>query len=125
MKILVSISLIMIYLIGTLQTSMILIDFYWNRDDYTKRYCEFLDQGITQCGASCYLDDLLKTKESKESEAKFVAPRNLKVLEYTLNDELTIKRSFFFTSGSNGYHVNNYRFDHCYPIFHPPKTSQL
>ena len=93
-----------------------------NRDIYTQKYCQFLDEGITQCRASCYLDDLLKENQSDEPVAKIGSSSQQKMSEL-ISQEIVIffnetkldKHQSFFDS-------DPYQFDFLQFIFHPPKV---
>ena len=122
MKYLFSISFILIYLLGSLQSSWVLIDFYWNREDYTQKYCQFLDVGITQCRASCYLDDLLEEKNKEPAKAHVNPHQKVKVTEIINDDRI----SFYSYAGDQNliyaYPSGQYHFEFYDPIFHPPKV---
>ena len=121
MKYVFSISLLLIYLVGSIQSSWVLIDFYWNRDDYTQKYCLYLDEGITQCRASCYLENLLKDQHKDKSEAKLISSQQYKMTELISYEKIDFsnlnkleKHRFFYDSGP-------YQFDFHHFVFHPPK----
>jgi hypothetical protein len=84
-KNLLSIFFVGVYLLGSMQTYRVLIDFYWNRDDYTQNYCVNLDAGITQCRASCYLDKLLEEEKENEGSTQIALTKKLKSVEYPQN----------------------------------------
>lgn len=122
MKYLISISLLTIYLFGTLQSSWVLIDFYWNRDDYTQKYCLFLDEGITQCGASCYLDKLLAEKEKEGSDAQIISNQKIKIVELSSSNEQDFSFLSTIQIQQQAYLAGQYHFDFHQLIFHPPKV---
>ena len=122
MKYLCSISLILIYLIGTFQSSWILVDFYWNRDDYTQKYCQFLDEGVTQCRASCYLDDLLEQQQNKTSSEKITASQEIKISQIANDNFTTLNDVFDFRKKASGDIPERYHFDYLPFIFRPPQT---
>jgi hypothetical protein len=121
-KYLISISLILIYLAGTLQSTWVLVDFYWNRDDYTQKHCQFIDLGITQCRASCYLDNLLKEKEDKDSDAKIISNQKVKLVEITDGEKINIDQLYSSKAVRSGFIAHQYRYDFLPFIFHPPKA---
>jgi hypothetical protein len=81
-KILLSIFFVGIYLVGSMQTTWVLTDFYWNRDDYTQKYCINLDAGITQCRASCYLERALNEADKNGSNAELVKTEKIRITEF-------------------------------------------
>lgn len=121
-KYLVSISLLLIYLTGSFQASWVLVDFYWNRDDYTQKYCQFLDEGMTQCRASCYLQDLLEEQQNNTSDAKIVSTQKVKIIESTTKEEIAVSRSLSGLFQHKKYLPSRYHFDFYPIIFHPPKV---
>jgi len=121
MKYLVSISLILIYLLGSFQSSWVLLDFYWYRDDYTQKYCQFLDEGITQCRASCYLHNLLEEQQNEDAEDKIVSTQKIKIIELIKENEFLIANSSPGFTPLSGYCASQYHFDFNAIIFHPPK----
>ncbi|NJN24854.1 MAG: hypothetical protein HC819_02130 [Cyclobacteriaceae bacterium] len=68
MKQIFSISLLFVFLTGSIRPAWVFIDFHANRDDYTSQYCIMLDQGITQCRASCYLTNQLKVGQEENAQ---------------------------------------------------------
>ncbi len=121
MKYLFSISFIIIYLVGVLQPSWILIDFYRNRDDYTQKYCINLDKGITQCRASCYLENLLEDQQNEKSDAKFISSQPYKMIEL-IGREKTDFSIFSDNEKYRSHYISDqYQFDFFHFIFHPPK----
>ena len=122
MKYLFSISFILIYLLGSLQSSWVLIDFYWNREDYTQKYCQFIDEGITQCRASCYLNNLLEEKQNETAKAKIVSSQKVKIVEIVIDEEYTISDLSTGLQSPIGYCPSQYHFDFHALIFHPPKV---
>ena len=121
MKYVVSISLLFFYLAGTFHSSWTLVEFYWNRDDYTQKFCQLLDQGITQCRASCYLEDLLDDK-SDTSGNKILSNHKIKITELTnFCDSYAIRVPFSMT-GLIEHNPSWYAPDYYPVIFHPPKA---
>ena len=74
------------------------MDFYWNQNDYTEKYCQVLDKGITQCRASCYLDNLLEKKHKEPSEALINSQQKVKVVEITTE---YMKNKYYFPDNFN------------------------
>ena len=109
-------------MLGTFYSSWILVDFYWNRDDYTQKYCQLLDQGITQCRASCYLNDLLEEKHDETSNSKIASTHKVKIIEIGSDEELAISYSLSGLSPQMEYCPSQYHFDFYSVIFHPPKA---
>ncbi|MCG8309965.1 MAG: hypothetical protein MI975_21395 [Cytophagales bacterium] len=122
MKHIFSISLILIYLVGTFQSSWVLVDFYWNREDYTQKYCQFLDEGITQCRASCYLDNLLEEQHNKTSSEKITASREIKISQIANDNLATLNDVFGFQKRASCDIPERYHFDYLPFIFRPPQT---
>jgi hypothetical protein len=121
-KNLLSIFFVGVYLLGSMQTYRVLIDFYWNRDDYTQNYCVNLDAGITQCRASCYLDKLLEEEKENEGSTQIALTKKLKSVEYPQNwnnveSEIEVPQHMHAAFNRNFYH-----FDFSDIIFHPPKS---
>jgi peptide methionine sulfoxide reductase MsrA len=108
--------------IGSFQSSWVLIDFYWNRDDYTQRYCQFLDQGITQCRASCYLENQLETQQQDHSDAKIVSSQKVNVVELSSSEEYEFEDILKIEIQLKGYLSCQNHFDFHLFIFHPPKA---
>jgi len=107
---------------GLFQSSWILVDFYWNRDDYTQRYCQFLDEGITQCRASCYLDDLLEQRQNETSDTNILSTQKVKIIEFANADEINIHILSNIHDRLNGHKSDQYHYDYHQFIFHPPKA---
>jgi hypothetical protein len=99
-----------------------LIDFYLNRDDYTQKYCLYIDEGITQCHASCYLETLLENQQQEESEAKLVASRQYKMTELINYENIDLSHLDKFEEQRSFYNSGQYQFDFSNYIFHPPKV---
>ncbi len=121
MKQLLSIALLLTYLAGLIQPNLTLIDFYLHRDDYTQRFCVNLDEGITICRASCYLDKLIAEAQKAEN------PNKLVVVEKGKSPELICQNSIEkpilqveSTSRELTRKLQSQGGIHC--VFHPPKT---
>ena len=122
MKYLFSISFLFIYLLGTFQPSWILVDFYWNRDDYTQKYCLSLDEGITQCRASCYFENLLKNHQKDSPESTFISSLQYKMTELIRQENTDVIYNIKQEKHQSFYNSGQYQFDFCQLIFHPPKV---
>jgi hypothetical protein len=117
-----SIFFIGIYLLGSMQTSWVLVDFYWNRDDYIQNYCVNLDAGITQCRASCYLDKLLEEEKGNSKNAQIALLKKLKSTEFSQN-WIEVEREVEISQNRyTSFYLNFYHFDFTDIIFHPPKS---
>ncbi len=122
MKYFVSISLLVIYLAGTIQPSWFLIDFYMNREEMTRKFCVNLDKGITMCRASCYLENV-KKERTKESDKKIVIPEKIKTVEViTQNQKQNLIPEAAITVVPLCY-VRHYTFTYLASVFHPPKIT--
>ncbi len=121
MKYLFSISFIFIYLLGVLQPSWILIDFYWNRDDYTQKFCINIDEGITKCRASCYLDNLIEDQQHEKSEAKFISIQQSKMTELISWEIIDFSNFLYLEKHRSKYVSNQHHIDFFNFIFRPPK----
>ena len=117
-----SIFSLIIYLIGSVQSSWVLVDFYWHRDDYTQQYCHFIDQGITQCRASCYLDDLMDDQQNETSGTKIILIQKIQVVEIASEEYIDTTAHYLFYKQANRYIADYYQFDFHQLIFHPPKA---
>jgi hypothetical protein len=93
-----------------------------NRDDYTQKYCLYIDEGITQCHASCYLETLLENQQQEESEAKLVASRKYKMTELISYENFDFSYLDKFEKQPSFYNSTQYQFDFSNYIFHPPKV---
>ena len=122
MKYVISISLLTFYLVGSLQSSWVLIDFYMHRDDYTQKYCRFLDEGITQCRASCYLNDLLEEQQKDAHNSAIVTAQQPKTLELFEQNPFSTAISFSIQKQKIYCKPGNYQFDFQNLVFHPPKV---
>jgi hypothetical protein len=121
-KSILSVLFLSIYLVGFLQPSWTLIDFYWNRDDFTQKYCVNLDKGITQCRASCYLEKLLE-EDKKNDYGVFVSMvKNLKTTEYNNQQRIAVKPNDMHVSEQTAIYPAFYSFDFTRTVFHPPKS---
>jgi hypothetical protein len=117
-----SIVFLSIYLGGSLQPSWTLIDFYWNRDDFTQKYCVNLDMGITQCRASCYLEKLME-EDRKNDYGVFVSMvKKFKTTEFNNQQLITIKPNERHGIGETTADPAFYFFDLAKAVFHPPKS---
>ena len=121
MKYLFSISFLFIYLVGTFHSSWTLIDFYWHRDDYTQKYCRFLDEGITRCRASCYLEYRLKEEQQNTNEAKISSEEPYKITELSNRDIPNLNLLKKTIRHSVTYVADYYRLELPHFVFHPPK----
>jgi hypothetical protein len=116
-----SIALLLTYLSGLIQPNLTLIDFYLHRDDYTQRFCERLDEGITTCRASCYLDKLIAEAQKTQN------PNKLVVVEKGKSPEL-ISQIFIdkqvpqveITTSETAKELQSQGGVPC--VFHPPKS---
>jgi hypothetical protein len=121
-KNILSILFLTIYLAGSLQPSWTLIDFYWNRDDFTQKYCINLDKGITQCRASCYLEKLLE-EERKNDYGVFVSMvKKLKTTEFDDQQQIAIKPNDRNAPEQTATDPAFSHFDFTKAVFHPPKS---
>lgn len=111
-----------IYLSGSFQSSWTLIDFYWKRDYYTQNYCVNLDAEITQCRASCYLEKKLTSENEDSSNPEIALVKNSKFVELPVQELLDQSIIKMDTSDLLNYHLDNYKFEFSYKIFHPPKS---
>ncbi|MCK5105388.1 MAG: hypothetical protein KAR17_21340 [Cyclobacteriaceae bacterium] len=98
-----------------------MIDFYWNRDDYTQKYCLYLDEGITQCRASCYLENLLKDQHKDKSEAKLISSQQYKMTELISYEKIDFSNLNKLEKHRSFYDSGPYQFDFLHFVFHPPK----
>ncbi len=122
MKYVFSISFLLIYLAGSLQPSWILIDFYWNQDDYTQKYCLYIDEGISQCRASCYLEKMLEGHQKDESEAKLISDQQYKMLEFLSYEKMDFLSINTVKNLQPSYIIDPYQYDFPHFVFHPPKV---
>ena len=122
MKYVFSISLLLIYLVGSIQSSWVIIDFYWNRDDYTQRYCRYLDEGITQCRASCYLENLIENQQENQLDANIITSRKIKIAEFIICSKIEFTTHFNIHKHHSNYIFDQYHFEYLQFIFHPPKV---
>jgi hypothetical protein len=120
-KILLSIFFVGIYLVGSMQTTWVLTDFYWNRDDYTQKYCINLDAGITQCRASCYLERALNEADKNGSNAELVKTEKIRITEFKVDQLLNFEHGEFLERLHFSLYGNTYKFEFAEFIFHPPK----
>jgi len=111
-----------IYLMSSMQSSWVLIDFYLKRDYYTQKHCINLDAGITQCRAICYLEKKLESKRQAEADAQIVIVKNYKYIELPFKELLVSFINISKESPKNGYYRNSYHFQFNHLIFHPPKS---
>ena len=122
MKYIFSIAFIFIYLAGSLQSSWVLIDFYMNRDDYTQKYCLYLDGEITQCRASCYLEKLQEKQQKGKTDSTIISSQQHKIIELISQEKISFKSFFKLVIISVFYDTGQYQFDFQKLIFHPPKV---
>ena len=122
MKNFLSILFLGIYLAGSLQPSLTLIDFYMNRDDFTQKFCVNLDKGITQCRASCYLTKLLDEEQNNNGNDYLSMVEKIKTTEYSNHQRPTIKPDDEPASDKVTISPASYRSDFSMAIFHPPKA---
>ena len=122
MKYLFSISFLIIYLIGVIQPSWILIDFYTHRDEYTLKYCRFLDEGITQCRASCYLQSQLDSQQKENTESKFIASQQQKKHELNKQEKTSLYDDFDTVEKTTFFYSTWHQYNVIHIIFHPPKV---
>lgn len=120
MKYLISISLLIVYLAGSIRSSWTLIDFYIHRDDLTMKYCRFLDQGITQCRASCYLESLLAEEEKTNPSTKILPTQITKTIEITYSEVMDLVHVDSNRKTYNERCVVLHADEHFSPVFRPP-----
>ncbi len=123
MKYLISISLLLIYLGGAFHTSWTIVDFYWNRDYYTQNYCINLDAGITQCRASCYLQNLLEEKQQTDTEYHLKMVKKIETSELTNNSGGFLHYDEPSEKSNSIIYYHTYHFDYTDGVFHPPKAE--
>jgi len=109
-------------MIGIVQTSMVLVDFYWNRDDYTQKYCTALDQGITQCKASCYLYEMLEDSQDEASIAQISHVEKINLAQLTFDESISLSLNEMLEQTIEEYKSDNYYYDFHRFVFHPPKV---
>jgi len=98
-----------------------LIDFYLNRDDYTQKYCQLLDEGITTCRASCHLANLLEEQQNKKSDTKIISVEKVKLTEMTNQELSDLNIWHTFENENIEIQPNTYHFEYLHIVFHPPK----
>ena len=92
-----------------------------NRDDYTQKYCQYLDEGITQCRASCYLENLLENQKKNKTDATIISSQQHEITELISQEKIPIDSFFTLGKISAFYDTGHYQFDFQKLIFHPPK----
>ncbi len=121
MKQFLSIALLLTYLSGLIQPNLTLIDFYLHRDDYTQRFCERLDEGITTCRASCYLDKLIAEAQKTQNPNKLVVVEKGKLPELICQNSIDKKvPQVEITTSETATELQNQGGVRC--VFHPPKS---
>ena len=112
----------LIYLFGSWPSTWILIDFYSHRDAYTQKYCRYFDEGITQCRASCYLEQLLEKEQNDQPEAYFVSSQPFKMTEQVKNENFIFGHLYNPAKQQHPYQCILYQSGYAKYIFHPPKA---
>ena len=110
-----------IYLAGTMQSSWTLIDFYWKRDYYTQNYCINLDAGITQCRASCFLENKMAMEREESSNSEIAVSKTSKSVECPSKELQTLFLGLKDISIEMEYPEDLYKFEFAHQVFHPPK----
>jgi hypothetical protein len=110
------------YLIAVFHTSLILVDFYWNRADYTAQYCVNLDRGITTCRASCYLAERLEQEQEKKGTPQIALSKNQRTAEFSYQPEVFIPEMDDSETLAETIYQDNYFFDFTTFVFHPPRS---
>ena len=93
-----------------------------NRDDYTQKYCMYIDGEITQCRASCYLENLLENQQKNKADSTIISIQQHKIKELISQEKISFKSFFKLGKISVFYDTGQYQFDFQKLIFHPPKV---
>jgi hypothetical protein len=120
-KYLISISLLIVYLVGFLQTSWDLTNLYWDKHDFNQEFLHFLDQQISQCHASDYVDEVLQQRDDKGSNAKIIITQKVKLVEFASTEKISLEANAHFINQDKSCISDPYQYDYLKLIFHPPK----
>ena len=93
-----------------------------NRDDYTQKYCLYLDEGITHCRASCYLENLLENQQKNKTDATIISSQQREITELISQEKIPFESFFILGKTSGFFDTGQYQFDFQKLIFHPPKV---
>jgi len=98
-----------------------IVDFYWNRDYYTQTYCVNLEAGITQCRASCYLQNLLEKEEQQDTKFHLTPVKKIESSECTNNIAGSLDYEKQPEQSNSIIYYQIYHSDYADGVFHPPK----
>ena len=121
MKSFTSALLVIIYMTGMLQTSRDLTNLYWDNHDFNQEFLHFLDQQISQCHASDYVDEVLQQRDDKGSNAKIFITQKVKLVELVSTEKISLEANAHFITQDKSCISDPYQYDYHKLIFHPPK----
>ena len=120
MKQFYSLAIITISLASQLRVSIIIANFYINREKIIQEHCVNLAIGITSCQAKCHLDKQLEEEKTKEERTPEIIIEERVALFFqtlTFSHELTLD----FTDDINSHYEPIYDFLYIDSTFHPPE----
>ncbi len=122
MKILISISLILLLFAGQFRPLVIILDFYLHRDYIAANLCQNRNKSNSTCHGKCYLKKKLKAAKKKPTnESAIIAPV---IQEFIYQHEIanfTANCPFYTANNNFTFYKMLYHFRYYSSIFHPPK----
>ncbi len=85
-------------------------------------YCQYIDEGITQCRASCYLENLLEDQQKGKSNAKLISSQQYKMIELISFEKIDFIHLNTLEKYQSIYNFGQYQFNFLHFVFHPPKV---
>ena len=120
MKRFFSLAIISILLASQLRVSIIIANFYINRDRITQEHCVNLAVGITTCQGKCHLDKQLEEETTKEERTPEIiveerVPLFFQTLAFSYELQLEV------VDDINSHYEPIYDFLYIDSTFHPPE----
>ena len=96
LKAFATIFLLLSIFLQTFSTLIIQADFYWNRSDITKSFCENLDKPMMHCKGKCYLSKKLKQQEKQDQQAPVSKNEKFDILPFFVPKPFLLTESVSF-----------------------------
>jgi len=115
-----SLAIISILLTSQLRVSLLIANFYLNRERITQEHCINLAQGITSCQGKCHLDKQLEEEKSKDEKSPEIIIEErvslfFQTLAYTNDLQLDVVKDIIV------HYEPIYDFLYIDSTFHPPE----
>ena len=120
MKQFFSLVIVTILLASQMRATIIIVNYYLNREAITQEFCVNLDKGITSCQGKCHLKRTLGDEESKKTNGPQIIVEKRGPLFYQVLD-LTYVSQLVIVDDVNVHYMPIYDFLYIDTTFHPPE----